>query len=210
MIVLFDLDGTLTDSAPGIVAGFRHALASVGAPEPSAAVLAKVVGPPMIDTFRELGLDEAQTARALDAYFDRYGTVGWAENRVYDGIEAVLSALSLRGMRLGVATSKREHYAVQILEHFGLAGWFEFIGGASDDLTRREKADVIAHTLAHMGIEAVPDATAGVTMVGDRDHDVKGAARWGIPTVYAGWGYGGPGESDGAVFIADTVADVGR
>ena len=98
-VVLFDLDGTLTDSAPGIHAGFRHALASVGAPEPTEQQLSLVVGPPLIDTLRSMGLDEEAAQRALAAYFDRYDERGWAENTAFDGIETVLTRLQDRGVR---------------------------------------------------------------------------------------------------------------
>lgn len=210
-VMLFDLDGTLTDSAPGILNGFRHALATIGEPEPSEAVLAGVVGPPMVDTFRGLGIDEARIAQATAAYFDRYDAGGgWAENSVYDGIADVVASLAADGTRLSIATSKFEGYAVRILEHFDLAQHFEFIGGASKDLGRRAKADVIAHTLRNLDIEPVPGGTEGVVLVGDREHDVHGAAQWGIPTIYAGWGYGLVGESDGARWIADSVSDLAR
>ncbi|KAA0023185.1 HAD hydrolase-like protein [Antrihabitans cavernicola] len=209
--MLFDLDGTLTDSAPGILAGFRHALSTIGEPEPSAELLATVVGPPMVDTFRAMGIDEVRTAQAIAAYFDSYDEGGgWADNSVFDGMEPIVAALSADGTRLGIATSKFQGYAVRILEHFGLAKYFEFIGGASKDLERRTKADVIAHTLRNMQIEPIVGGTEGVVLVGDREHDVAGAAHWGIPTVYAGWGYGVDGESDGASLIADTVPDLAR
>ena len=210
-VVLFDLDGTLTDSAPGIHAGFRHALASVDAPEPTEEQLSMVVGPPLIDTLRGLGLDEDAAQRALAAYFQRYDERGWAENTAFDGIESVLTRLQDRGVRLGVATSKSERFAVRILDHFGLSRYFEFIGGASNDGTRRAKSDVIAHSLINLGIDPVESAdggTAGVIMIGDRDHDVHGAARFGIPTVYVEWGYGVDGESDDAAFTASSMDEL--
>ncbi|TFI45045.1 HAD family hydrolase [Rhodococcus sp. 1R11] len=210
-VVLFDLDGTLTDSAPGIHAGFRHALASVGAPEPTEQQLSLVVGPPLIDTLRSMGLDEEAAQRALAAYFDRYDERGWAENTAFDGIETVLTRLQDRGVRLGVATSKSERFAVRILDHFGLSRYFDFIGGASNDGSRRAKSDVIAHSLTNLGIDPVKSSdggTAGVIMIGDRDHDVHGAARFGIPAVYVEWGYGIDGESDDAAFTASNMDEL--
>lgn len=207
-VVLFDLDGTLTDSAPGIHAGFRHALATVDAPAPTDDQLALVIGPPLIDTFRTMGLQEDTAQQALQAYFDRYDAKGWAENTVYDGIEPVLAELQNRGVRLGVATSKSERFAHRILDHFELSPYFEFIGGASNDGARRAKPDVIAHSLRNLGLipkEIGDGGTDGVLMVGDRDHDVHGAARFGIPAVYVDWGYGIAGENDDAAF---TVADM--
>ncbi|MFI8565148.1 HAD-IA family hydrolase [Rhodococcus sp. NPDC078407] len=210
-VVLFDLDGTLTDSAPGIHAGFRHALATVDAPAPTEEQLSLVVGPPLIDTLRGMGLTEDAAQRALAAYFERYDERGWAENTAFDGIESVLTRLQERGVRLGVATSKSERFAVRILNHFGLSRYFEFIGGASNDGTRRAKSDVIAHALANLGVDPVESAdggTPGVIMIGDRDHDVHGAGRFGIPTVYVEWGYGIDGESADAAFTASNMEEL--
>ncbi|MDJ0393002.1 HAD-IA family hydrolase [Rhodococcus sp. G-MC3] len=212
-VVLFDLDGTLTDSAPGILAGFRHALASVGAPEPSDEQLALVIGPPLIDTLHSMGLSDDVAATALQAYFDRYDATGWAENTVFDGIEPVLEALKARGIRLGVATSKSERFAHRILDHFGLSDYFEFIGGASNDGVLRAKPDVIAHSLRNLGLipqEIADGGTTGVLMVGDRDHDVHGAARFGIPAVYVDWGYGVDGENDAAAFTVTTMDELAK
>ncbi|MFD4294467.1 HAD-IA family hydrolase [Rhodococcus sp. NPDC058505] len=207
-ILLFDLDGTLTDSAPGIVSGFRHALASVGAPEPAGDPTQLILGPPMADTLRGVGLDDATAERALAAYVDRYDRVGWAENAVFDGVADLLDALAAAGARLAVATSKSERFAVRILEHFGLAGHFEVIAGASPDGARRAKADVIEHALRGLGVAAVAGGTDGVVMVGDRIHDVQGAAHWGIPTVFVHWGYGAETEAEDARWSAATVADL--
>ncbi|MDH6279569.1 phosphoglycolate phosphatase [Prescottella agglutinans] len=209
-VMLFDLDGTLTDSALGIHNGFRHALAAVGRPEPTAEMLATVIGPPLMDSMHAMGLDEATTAAALAAYFDRYDAVGWSENEVYDGIEPMLTLARDTGARLAVATSKTEKFAIRILEHFGLAGYFEVIGGASSDGSRRAKADVIEHVLGGLGIPATVGAVADVVMIGDREHDVHGAARWGIPTVFVEWGYGSTAEAEGAQWSAPTVPDLAR
>ncbi|WP_241665717.1 HAD hydrolase-like protein [Prescottella subtropica] len=209
-VLLFDLDGTLTDSARGIHNGFRHALAAVGRPEPTAAMLATVIGPPLIESMHAMGLDEPETAAALAAYFERYDAAGWSENAVYDGVEETLAAARAAGARLAVATSKTETFAIRILEHFGLAGHFEVIGGASADGSRRAKADVIEHVLGGLGLPAVADGTTDVVMIGDREHDVHGAAHWGIPTVFVEWGYGTPGEAAGARWTAATAADLTR
>lgn len=212
-VVLFDLDGTLTDSAPGILAGFRHSLASVAAPEPTEEQLALVIGPPLIDSFRTMGLPEDVAQQALQAYFERYDAKGWAENSVYEGIETVLEELKNRGIRLGVATSKSERFAHRILDHFGLSHYFEFIGGASNDGVRRAKPDVIAHSLRNLGLipkEIADGGTAGVLMVGDRDHDVHGAARFGIPAIYVDWGYGIAGENDDAAFTVATMDELSK
>ncbi len=183
-LVLFDLDGTLTDSADGIVASFRHARAAVGAEVPAGDLASRIVGPPMHVTLRGMGLGEL-AGDAIAAYRADYTTRGWAMNRLFDGIPQLLADLRAAGVRLAVATSKAEPTARRILEHFGLADAFDVIAGASVDGTRSSKADVVAHALAQL--QPLPQR---VVMVGDRAHDVEGAAEHGIDTVVVGWGYG--------------------
>jgi phosphoglycolate phosphatase-like HAD superfamily hydrolase len=191
-LVIFDLDGTLTDSADGIVSSFRHALGSVGAVVPDGDLAGMVVGPPMHHTLRKLGLGE-QTDAAIAAYRQDYMTRGWAINRLFDGIPALLADLRAAGVRLAVATSKAEPTAQRILSHFGLDEHFEVIAGASVDGSRAAKADVVAHALAQL--DGVPER---VVMVGDRSHDVEGAAEHGIDTVVVEWGYG-RGDFEGPI-----------
>ena len=162
-LVIFDLDGTLTDSAQGIVSSFRHALGEVGAEIPDGDLAGRIVGPPM----------------------HHYTTRGWAMNSLFDGIPQLLGDLRAAGVRLAVATSKAEPTARRIIEHFGLDDHFEVIAGASLAGVRAAKADVMAHALAQL--EPLPER---VVMVGDRAHDVEGAAAHGIDTVVVGWGYG--------------------
>ncbi|SCX03783.1 Phosphoglycolate phosphatase, HAD superfamily [Mycolicibacterium fluoranthenivorans] len=184
-LVLFDLDGTLTDSADGIVASFRHALDTVGAPVPDGDLAGRIVGPPMHHTLSEMGLGDRVEA-AITAYRADYTTRGWAMNSLFDGIPALLEDLRAAGVRLAVATSKAETTAHRILTHFGLDGYFEVIAGASSDGSRSAKADVVAHALAQLS--PLPER---VLMIGDRSHDVEGAGEHGIDTVVVGWGYGG-------------------
>jgi len=207
-LVIFDLDGTLTDSAPGIVASFRHALAAVDAEVPGGDLAVRIVGPPMHHTLAELGLGDRVDA-AVAAYRADYTGRGWAMNTLYDGIADLLADLQAAGVRMVIATSKAEPTAVRILEYFGIAGRFEVIAGASPDGTRASKADVIAHALQRLG--PLPER---VLMVGDRAHDVEGAAEHGIATVVVGWGYGksdfdGPVTAAPAAHVA-TVEDLRR
>jgi phosphoglycolate phosphatase-like HAD superfamily hydrolase len=206
--VLFDLDGTITDSFDGIAASFRHALAHIGAPDPDAAVVAGIAGPPMQDTFRTLGLDDDAIAAAMGAYRARYTDVGWRENAVFPGMDALVRDLRASGRRMAVSTSKNENTARRILEHFGLADCFDVIAGASDDGTRRSKSDVVAHALTSLGIEADGDEVTDVVIVGDRSHDVHGAGEFGIPAVFVEWGYSLPGEVDDAAWSVRTVDDL--
>nr|WP_221220381.1 HAD-IA family hydrolase [Mycolicibacterium sp. BK634] len=183
-MVIFDLDGTLTDSADGILASFRHALAAVGAEVPAGDLATRVVGPPMHLTLSGLGLGE-RADEAIAAYRADYTSRGWAMNSLFDGIPQLLGDLRAAGVRLAVATSKAEPTARRILEHFELAEYFDVIAGASVDGARSSKADVLAHALGQL--QPLPDR---VLMVGDRAHDVEGAAEHGIDTVVVGWGYG--------------------
>lgn len=183
-LVIFDLDGTLTDSAQGIVSSFRHALGEIGAEVPDGDLAGRIVGPPMHHTLQAMGLGEHADA-AIAAYRAHYSTRGWAMNSLFDGVPRLLADLRAAGVRLAVATSKAEPTARRILEHFGLDEYFDVIAGASLDGVRATKAEVMAHALAQL--EPLPER---VVMVGDRAHDVEGAAAHGIATVVVDWGYG--------------------
>jgi phosphoglycolate phosphatase-like HAD superfamily hydrolase len=183
-LVIFDLDGTLTDSADGIVSSFRHALGEVDAPVPDGDLAGRIVGPPMHLTLAAMGLN-GRADEAIAAYRADYNTRGWAMNSVFEGVPALLADLCAAGVRLAVATSKAEPTARKIIEHFGLDGHFEVIAGASPDGVRSSKADVVGHAIAQL--EPLP---LSVLMVGDRAHDVEGAAVHGIDTVVVQWGYG--------------------
>jgi phosphoglycolate phosphatase len=207
-LVIFDLDGTLTDSAEGIVASFLHALGHIGAPVPDGDLAAQIVGPPMDETFHTMGLGENADA-AFAAFRAEYGARGWAINSLFDGIEALLADLRAAGVRLAVATSKLEPTAQRILAHFDLDQYFEVIAGACPDESRRSKEEVLAHALAQL--QPLPER---VLMVGDRSHDVDGAAAHGIDTVVVGWGYGKADFADGiaaaGVTHAATISDLRR
>jgi len=201
-LVIFDLDGTLTDSAEGIVASFRHALAAIGAEIPDGDLVSRCVGPPMHLTLAGLGLGD-RADEAITAYRADYTTRGWSMNKLYDGVGPLLADLQAAGIRLAVATSKAEPTARRILEHFELADHFEVIAGASLDGARSTKSEVLAHALAQL--QPLPDR---VLMVGDRSHDVEGAAEHGIDTVVVGWGYGAEDFLEASGAPASHVATV--
>lgn len=201
-LVIFDLDGTLTDSAAGVVASFRHALAAVGAEMPDGNLAERVVGPPMHLTLAELGLGD-RADDAVAAYRADYTRRGWAINRLYDGIAELLADLRAAGVRLAVATSKAEPIAQRILDHFGVAHHFDVIAGATLDGTRSAKADVVAHALAQL--HPLPER---MLMVGDRAHDVEGADAHGLATVLVGWGYGGSDQTPPTTVSVGTVAEL--
>jgi len=210
-LVIFDLDGTLTDSAEGIVASFLHALGHIGAPAPEGDLAAQIVGPQMDDPFRAMELGEHADA-AIAAFRAEYGARGWAMNTLFDGIAQLLADLRAADVRLAVATSKLEQTARRILAHFELEQYFEVIAGASPDGSRKTKEEVLAHALAQL--QPLPER---VLMVGDRSHDVDGAAAHGIDAVVVGWGYGQADFADGGtpaaancVTHAATIAELRR
>ncbi|MFT3661911.1 MAG: HAD hydrolase-like protein [Gordonia sp. (in: high G+C Gram-positive bacteria)] len=201
-VLLVDLDGTVTDSFPGIAASFVHAMTTMGRPAPSDEELRHVAGPPLLDTLHAYGFTGADADRATAAYRERYERLGWRENAVFDGMAALLADLAAAGRTLAIATSKFETTARRILEHFGLADHFAVIAGSTADGTRRSKAQVIARALHVLGLDP---KTTPVVMIGDRSHDVDGAASFGIPAIAVGWGYALPGEVDEAMWTVETV-----
>lgn len=209
--VLFDLDGTLTDSAPGIIACIQYALDDMGIAHPDAATMRTFLGPPLADTFGgHFGMTDEQVDYAIEKYRERYHDVGLFENAVYAGIPELLDALAARGCALAVATSKPTYSATRILERFDLAPRFEFIGGAALDGTRHDKADVISHTLAELSSRGLPVGSAATVMVGDRRHDVQGARAHDLDCIGVLWGYGDESEllGAGAVALAHRPDDV--
>ena len=204
-VLLFDLDGTVTDSFEGISRSFVHALTTMGEPEPTPEFLQAVAGPPLLDSMRAYGFGDDDARRAVTAYRERYMRVGWRENRVYDGMASLLADLAAQGRTSAIATSKHEATAQQILEHFGLAGHFATIAGSSEDNSRRTKAQVIAKALDVLGLDP---KSAPVVMIGDRSHDVEGAAEFSIPTIAVGWGYARPGETDDAEWTVNRSGEL--
>ena len=186
--ILFDLDGTLTDPAEGITKAVEAALNHYGITVADRAALHKFIGPPLDESFPEFyGFDAARTAEATEvfrAYFDRQG---WRENIPYPGVEDMLRDLRAAGKRLLVATSKPEVFALRIMEHFGLARYFDHICGAPmDNQEGAKKAAVIRDALRRAGVEDLSTAV----MVGDRRHDIDGARQAGLEAVGVLWGYG--------------------
>jgi phosphoglycolate phosphatase len=207
--VLFDLDGTLTDPKVGITRGVQVALASAGIEVEDPDTLVDYIGPPIHDALVEHhGVAAADIDPAVAEYRRYYREQGMFENALYDGVGALLGALAGAGAVLAVATSKPQEVAVAILEHFEIADWFAFVGGASLDGTRRAKADVIDHTLTSLGV-AAGDRRATV-IVGDRQHDVVGAKTAGISSIGVRWGYAPTGELEaaGADEIVDSIDEL--
>lgn len=208
-IILFDLDGTLTDPKEGITRSVAYALSELGIEVEDLDQLTPFIGPPLMEGFSELyGLDEESCLKAIKAYRKRYGEKGWSENKVYPGMEDMLETLCASGKRLGVATSKPEAYAVKILESFGLDKYFEHITGPSLTDNKSTKAMVVKEAMECFG---VPENDHGnVLMVGDRRHDIAGAHANNVKGVGVLYGYGSLEELQkaGADIIARDVADL--
>mgnify|MGYP002626556872 CR=1 FL=1 len=204
--VFFDLDGTLTESGPGITKSVRYMLGKLGIEERDEANLRRFIGPPLtysLTTFYGLSMEEAERGvKIYRAYFDVHGIF---DNSVYAGIPELLDALKAAGKRLCIASGKPEYLIAPIVEHFGIARYFDVLGGSDENEARANKADVIAHVLAATGADK-----ADVVMVGDRHHDVDGARANGIPCVGVLYGYGDRAELEaaGATAIAATVSDL--
>ena len=202
--ILFDLDGTLTDSGEGIINCASLALEHFGIPVPDWETMRVFVGPPLDKTFREFGVPADRTDEAIAVYRSRYVPIGKWENHPYPGAETLLQNLKAQGHRLFVATSKPEEMSREILTKFGLADYFERICGATLDGSRSKKEDVIAYLLS------LTQGTGEAVMVGDTAYDVIGAAHHGIPTVGVAWGYGKVSdmEAAGAAAIAFTMEEL--
>jgi len=205
--VLFDLDGTIVDSAPGITSSLAYTFRTMGLPVPSPAKLLEWVGPPIMDSFRDLaGFDPLTSARALAVYREHYVQTGVFDADLYPGLDRVLRAIHEAGLPLSLATSKPESTAKLILDHYDLSKNFDELTGASEDETRSAKADVVAEALRRLRVAGV-DLSRPV-MVGDRSHDVHGAAEHDVPTIFVTWGYGSPAETAGTVAVVDTAAEL--
>ena len=207
--IFMDLDGTITDPREGITRCFEYALNHFGIEVEDRAELEQFIGPPLRQSFKEgFGFDEEKAGQAVKIYRERFIPTGMFENVVYDGMEDALQRLKEAGKVLVVATSKPEHLAVQILEHFGLDGYFDDICGSCDDQNRNEKDEVIRYALEKHGITDLDD----VLMVGDRKFDVIGAAKCGLKCMGVLYGFGDREELEqaGAAYIAETVEEMAR
>lgn len=202
--ILFDLDGTLTDSGEGIMNCAEFALNHFGLPVPSREELRIFVGPPLHDTFGKFGVPEDRVDEAVAVFRSRYTPIGVYENTPYPGIWELLETLQEQGHTLCVATSKPEIMANTVLDYFNMTHYFDKVCGALLDRSRISKSDVIAYLLKENG------RADNMVMVGDTEFDVIGAAEHGIPTIGVGWGYGSVPEMEkaGAIAIANTCDEL--
>lgn len=199
--ILFDLDGTLTDPAPGITNSVIYALEQMGYPVPPRQELLKFIGPPLVYSFQHYsGMTQEEAVQATAQYRVYFGEKGLLENAVFDGVPQLLERLREQGYRLLIATSKPEIYTNRILEHFDLARYFDAVAGATLDQSRTAKEQVVAYALETYGVDP---ATA--VMVGDREHDIRGGRVNGLRTVGVTFGYGSRQELEESG--ADAVAE---
>lgn len=205
-LVLLDLDGTLSDSAPGITRSVRAAFAALGLPELTPAALRSFVGPPLPVSMLAHGVPPERVDDAIRAYRAEFEAGGMWQSQVFAGIEEQLQRLRAAGCTLAIATSKPETYARPICARWGLDTLVDGVYGAPPDHVPSSKATVIAHALDELG-DRVPGRES-IVMVGDRHHDVDGAAEHGIACLGVAWGYGEAGELDGAVGVVPSVADL--
>lgn len=208
--VLLDLDGTLSDSEPGIRNSLIWAFGEEGFPIPTDEQVRSVIGPPFELGLPSIGIPDDALERVINTYRSRYEQIGAFENTLYDGVIEMLDALAEAGLSLSVATAKPEVTAFPILDYFGITDRFEVRAGATLTSERRAKAQVIEHALYQLGIHGDPDVFDHVIMIGDRDHDVLGARHHGIACIGVTWGYGSPEEllGSGAVALAERPGDV--
>lgn len=206
-VILFDLDGTLTDSAPGITNAVAYALEQFHIPVPPRTELFKFVGPPLTVSFREFyGMSEEEALEATATFRVYYNTKGVLENSPYPGVHAFLSALKVAGKTLAVATSKPQHLADEVLHRYDLAQYFTAICGGSLDESHNAKALIVADALKACG---VTDRRCAL-MVGDRRHDIEGAKQNGLDSMGILYGYGSREELSkaGADYICAGFAEM--
>ena len=206
--LLFDLDGTLTDSGPGIMNSAAYALKKHGIHVSDPADLNRFIGPPLTESFmRFAAMSEDEAKAAVADYREYFVPYGMFENEVYAGITEMLAGLKAGGRHLIVATSKPEKFAVRILEHFDLLRYFDGVYGASMDLSHSKKSDIIARVL-----QAENASPRDALMIGDRSHDIDGAHANGLAAVGVLYGYGDRAEhlAAGAEYIVATVGELGE
>ena len=206
--LLFDLDGTLTESGPGIINSARYALEHYGIKPGTDEELKKFIGPPLKDSFMgDYGFSEEKAVEAISVFREYYNSKGWCENSPYPGVPRMLESLKEDGYTLIVATSKIERQAVRICEHFELDRFIDDVVG-SDDVLRTRKDEVINYVLEKDGITDKNEAI----MIGDRKHDILGAKAVGLRSMGVLYGYGDRAELEeaGADIIAERVEDITR
>ena len=207
--IFFDLDGTLTDPREGITRSVQYALKKMGIEEPDLTKLEVFIGPPLVDSFMEyygFTLDEAR--QGTEYYRENFSVHGWRQNKLFDGTKKMLTDLKEHGKVIAVASSKPEYFVEKILAYFEIDELFDYVCGGSMDETRTHKDQVIDELLKRMRLSE-PEKRE-ILMVGDRRHDVEGAAVFGIPCLGLSMGFAAEGELEkaGAIAVGDSVEGI--
>ncbi len=206
-IILFDLDGTVTDPKEGITNSVAYSLKSYGIEVEDKNELCKFIGPPLYASYMKYyGFSEEKAIEAVDRYREYYSVKGIFECFLYPFMETLLKNLNKAGKTVVIATSKPEYFARQVLEHFGVDKYFYHIAGATMDGHRIEKADIIKYAFNNMGITDMSKAV----MIGDRKFDILGAKVLGMDSIGVTYGYGSREEltKAGATYICEGVEDI--
>ena len=206
-LILFDLDGTLTDPKEGITNCVKYALEHYGIFETDERTLLRFIGPPLYDSFREIyGFSHEDAKEAVKKYRERFSVVGLFENEVLEGACETLKALKNNGKQIAIATSKPFVYAEKIVKKFGMWEYFDYAVGAEIDGTRNYKDEVISEVLRQAKVTELSCAV----MIGDRKHDIIGAKKCGIASIGVRCGYAEENEleSAGADFIFENLKEV--
>lgn len=207
--LLFDLDGTLTDSEEGIRNCILYAFDYYNISNRDDDFINQFIGPPLTVSFQQFcGFSEEKAQEAAAKYRERFATIGLFENRAYDGVVSMLKDLKAAGKTIALATSKPEVYVFPIIEKYGISPYIDVPVGATLDDSRSKKTDVIREALRQLGI-TTEEQRKQVLMIGDRNHDILGARECGLDSLGCGWGYAKKGELQeaGATYIVDTVKE---
>ena len=208
--LLFDLDGTLTDSKPGILNCIRYALDYMQYTDYDSQFLNQFVGPPLMVSFQQFcGFSEEQATTATAKYRERFSTIGIFENAAYEGAAEMLKTLKNAGKTIALATSKPEEYTLRIIERYGLAPYIDEPVGATMDGTREKKPDVIREALKRLNL-STPEQLSQTIMIGDRFYDIEGAKECQLASIGCNWGYGEPDELEnaGATYVVNSISEL--
>ena len=205
--ILFDLDGTLTDSQEGITKSVQYALSFYDIFEEDLTKLRCFIGPPLKEAFCEnYGFSEEVALKAIERYRERFSELGWAENALYPGVKETLEKLRAKGFILAVASSKPEFFVNKILEHFGIKDYFKAIVGSELDGTRSSKYEVVQEAMKRLKLTAEDKKLC--VLVGDKIHDVEGAHICGIHCIGASYGFGSAEELQEAEYVIKSIDEL--
>lgn len=204
--VFFDFDGTIADTGEGIFSSVSYAIAAMGFPPLPDSRLRTFIGPPIFNSFRrELGMNDEQSAKAVEKYRERYSESGIYQLEVYEGIEELIRDLKNSGIKVAIASSKPEKFVVRLVEFLKMDSLIDFIAAPESDKAPESKAVLVEKAVKHFGVDK-----SRALMVGDRCFDIDGANGAGIKSIGVTFGYGSREELEktGSTYIADNTDDI--